>query len=111
LTRTFRVELEIPNPDMKIADCQTADILIASDGKAAHLIPQSSLTLDDSGALGVRTILADNATKFVEISLLRDTPNGVWVSGLDPEVSIIVVGQEYVINGIVVDPTYRELGQ
>ena len=111
LTRTFRVELEIPNPDMTIADGQTADILIASDGKAAHLIPQSSLTLNDSGALGVRTILADNATKFVEISLLRDTPNGVWVSGLDPEVSIIVVGQEYVIDGIVVDPTYRELGQ
>ena len=111
LTRTFRVEMEIPNPDMTIADGQTADILIASDGKAAHLIPQSSLTLNDSGALGVRTILADNATKFVEISLLRDTPNGVWVSGLDPEVSIIVVGQEYVIDGIVVDPTYRELGQ
>jgi len=111
LTRTFRVELEIPNPDMTIADGQTADILIASDGKAAHLIPQSSLTLNDSGALGVRTILADNATKFVEISLLRDTPNGVWVAGLDPEVSIIVVGQEYVIDGIVVDPTYRELGQ
>jgi len=75
------------------------------------LIPQSSLTLNDSGALGVRTIIADNSTKFVEISLLRDTPNGVWVSGLDPEVSIIVVGQEYVIDGIVVDPTYRELGQ
>ena len=111
LTRTFRVELEIPNADMTIAYGQTADILIASDGKAAHLIPQSSLTLNDSGALGVRTILADNATKFVEISLLRDTPNGVWVSGLDPEVSIIVVGQEYVIDGIVVDPTYRELGQ
>jgi len=111
LTRTFRVELDIPNPDMTIADGQTADILIASDGNAAHLIPQSSLTLNDSGALGVRTILADNATKFVEISLLRDTPNGVWVSGLDPEVSIIVVGQEYVIDGIVVDPTYRELGQ
>ena len=111
LTRTFRVEMEIPNPDITIADGQTADILIASDGKAAHLIPQSSLTLNDSGALGVRTILANNATKFVEISLLRDTPNGVWVSGLDPEVSIIVVGQEYVIDGIVVDPTYRELGQ
>jgi len=47
----------------------------------------------------------------VEISLLRDTPNGVWVSGLDPEVSIIVVGQEYVVDGIVVEPTYRELGQ
>ena len=74
LTRTFRVELAIPNPDMTIADGQTADILIASDGKDAHLIPQSSLTLNDSGALGVRTILADNATKFVEISL--KTPCG-----------------------------------
>ena len=49
---------------MTIADGQTADILIASDGEAAHLIPQSSLTLNDSGALGVRTILADNATKL-----------------------------------------------
>jgi multidrug efflux system membrane fusion protein len=111
LTRTFRVELEIPNPDMAIADGQTADILIASDGKLAHLIPQSSLTLNDAGALGVRTILAENATKFVEITLLRDTPNGVWVFGLDPDVNIIVVGQEYVVDGIIVEPTYQELGQ
>jgi hypothetical protein len=59
----------------------------------------------------VRTILADNATNFVEISCCATTPNGVWVSGLDPEVSIIVVGQEYVVDGIVVEPTYRELGQ
>ena len=111
LTRTFRVELEIPNPDMAIADGQTADILISSDGKMAHLLPQSSLTLNDTGALGVRTIVENNTTKFVEISLLRDTPSGVWVYGLDPVVDVIVVGQEYVVDGIVVDPTYRELGQ
>lgn len=111
LTRTFRVELEIPNPDMAIADGQTADILISSDGKMAHLLPQSSLTLNDTGALGVRTIVENNTTKFVEISLLRDTPSGVWVYGLNPVVDVIVVGQEYVVDGIVVDPTYRELGQ
>lgn len=108
LTRTFRVEVTVANDDLAISDGQTAEILIASDGRTAHLVAQSSLTLDDDGVLGVRTVGEGNIATFVPITLLRDTAEGVWVTGLPEMVDIITVGQEFVVDGVRVAPTYTE---
>lgn len=110
-TRTFRVEIEIPNTDQSIRDGQTAEILIASSGATAHLLPQSALTLNDEGTLGVRTIDDNAIVSFVPVTLMRDTTQGVWVTGLDDIANVIVVGQEYVIAGVQVAPTFKELSQ
>jgi multidrug efflux system membrane fusion protein len=110
-TRTFLVEIEVPNPDLKIRDGQTAEILIASDGANAHLAPQSALTLNDEGTLGLRLVDANNIVDFVAIELVRDTAEGVWVTGLPEKANVIVVGQEYVIEGVEVAPTQREVSQ
>ncbi len=110
-TRTFLVEIDVPNADLAIRDGQTAEILIASEGADAHLIPQSALTLNDEGALGVRIIDQDAVVDFVDVDIIRDTPRGVWVTGLPEVADVIVIGQEYVIEGVTVAPTYRELGQ
>lgn len=107
-TRTFRVEVTVPNEDLSISDGQTAEILVASDGRTAHLLAQSTLTLDDNGRLGVRTINDDNVVKFMPVSLLRDTAEGVWVTDLPDTVDIIITGQEFVTDGVRVTPTYRE---
>ena len=107
-TRTFRVDIEVANPDMAIRDGQTAQIAIAAPGAEAHLVPQSALTLNDDGALGVRLVDADNTARFAPVRLLRDTVQGVWVEGLPAQVDIIVTGQEYVADGVPVIPTYRE---
>ena len=110
-TRTFRVEINVPNSDLAIRDGQTAEILIASQGAAAHLIPQSALTLNDEGTLGVR--LVDEAAKvsFAQVEIMRDTAEGVWVTGLPEVADVIVVGQEFVTAGVTVAPTWQELSQ
>ncbi len=108
LTRTFRVEIAVPNHDLRIRDGQTAEIVISSDGAKAHLIPQSALTLDDSGVLGVRTVEDNSVVGFHPIELLRDTAEGIWVGGLPETANIIIIGQEYVIKGVRVDPVYEE---
>lgn len=110
-TRTFRVEVEVGNADLSIRDGQTVEIAIDSDGVAAHLLPQSALTLDDGGRLGVRLVGEGNTVEFAPVTLLRDTTEGVWVDGLAEEVSVIVVGQEFVTEGVTVEPTYREARQ
>ena len=102
VTRTFRVELTVPNTDLNIRDGQTAEILIAAEGAQAHLIPASALTLDDAGALGIRTVAADSTALFVPVRLLRDTRDGAWVAGLPQTADIITVGQEYVTDGVPV---------
>ena len=83
-------------------------VAIAAQGAEAHLVPQSALTLNDDGALGVRLVDADNTARFAPVRLLRDTVQGVWVEGLPAQVDIIVTGQEYVADGVPVIPTYRE---
>ncbi|MBB5722122.1 multidrug efflux system membrane fusion protein [Loktanella ponticola] len=105
-TRTFRVEVEVPNADSKVSAGQTVEIVVASDGRNAHLIPQSSLTLNDEGALGVRTVAADSTALFMPVTMLTDTVDGVWVADLPDRVNIITIGQEFVIDGVTVEPTY-----
>lgn len=111
LTRTFRVEIQLPNTDFEIRDGQTVEILIASDGKDAHLVPQSSLTLNDVGDLGVRIVDADSNVKFNPVTFLRDTVDGVWLTGLPPKADVIIIGQEYVIDGVPVRVTFQEPAQ
>jgi multidrug efflux system membrane fusion protein len=107
-TRTFQVEIEVPNPDLSIRDGQTAEIAIASAGVEAHLLPQSALTLNDDGTLGVRLIDAENTVDFAAVTLVRDTPEGIWVTGLPAQANVIVLGQEYVTAGVTVTPTFRD---
>ncbi|MDG2341099.1 MAG: efflux RND transporter periplasmic adaptor subunit, partial [Paracoccaceae bacterium] len=107
-TRTFLVEIEVANADLKIRDGQTADILIEADGAQAHLLPQSALTLNDNGDLGVRTIV-DGKAKFVAITILRDAAQGVWLAGLPDKADVILVGQEYTSDGTYVAADYQEV--
>ncbi len=107
-TRTFRVEIEVPNADLTLRDGQTAEIVIEAEGREAHLVPQSSLTLDDAGALGVRIVDEDSRVAFLPVTLLRDTPDGIWLDGLPDQAEVIVIGQEYVTDGVQVNATYQE---
>jgi len=107
-TRTFRVEVEVPNEDLHIRDGQTAEIAVESDGAMAHLLPQSALTLNDDGALGVRTVENGDTAGFVPVKLMRDTTNGVWLTGLPERADVIVVGQEFVVEGVKVAPNFKD---
>ena len=110
-TRTFRVEIEVNNSDLRIRDGQTAEIAIASAGVKAHLLPQSSLTLNDDGTLGVRLVDQNAVVAFAPVTIMRDTSSGVWVTGLPEVADVIVVGQEYVTAGVTVAPSWQEATQ
>ncbi|MGY3436530.1 MULTISPECIES: efflux RND transporter periplasmic adaptor subunit [unclassified Marinovum] len=107
-TRTFRVEITAENSDLAIRDGQTAEIGISAAGVMAHLVPQSALTLNDAGALGLRSVTPDNTVAFLPVTLLRDSREGVWVADLPERVDVITLGQEYVEDGVKVIPTFRE---
>lgn len=107
-TRTFRVEIQVPNTDFSIRDGQTAEIVIASDGQSAHLLPMSALTLDDDGLLGVRTVDDASRVQFSAVEVVRDTVDGIWVTGLADAADVIIVGQEFVISGVHVDVAFQD---
>jgi len=81
---------------------------ISAAGLAAHLVPQSALTLDDEGQIGLRLLGANSRAEFAPVQVLRDTREGIWVAGLADEVDIIVVGQDFVKAGVLVAASFEE---
>ena len=103
-TRTYEVQLEVPNEAGALRDGVTADIAIAADRRTAHLVPRSTLIFDDEGRLGVRTVKADDTVAFAEVKLLGETDAGVYVAGLEGAPRLITRGQDFVGDGEKVAP-------
>ena len=77
----------------------------------AHKLPQSSLTLNNEGRLGVRTVDEQNIVQFMPVTVLSDSAAGIWLGGLPETADVIVVGQDFVVQGVQVAPTYREVSK
>ena len=97
-TRTFRMEIEVDNSDQAIRDGSAVEVFVTAEAEMAHLIPQSAMTLNDTGRLGVRLVV-DGTARFNPVAIIRDTPEGSWVKGLPASAEVIVVGHEYVVDG------------
>lgn len=97
-TRTYRVEVAAANPQGARSGL-SADVRIGAGVGPAHLVPVSALVLDADGRQGVRYVLADNQVAFSPVTVLEQTPEGVWIIGLKGPVRIITVGQSYVAEG------------
>ncbi|SPF76635.1 Multidrug resistance protein MdtN [Aliiroseovarius pelagivivens] len=112
VTRTFRVDVEmLPAEDeIPVRAGQTAEIVATGQGTVAHLLPQSALTLNDDGNLGVRVALGDNTAGFMPVTVVRDSLKGVWVSGLGDAADVIIIGHHYVTDGSALAITYQETG-
>ena len=84
VTRTFRVDVEVipAEGEAPVRAGQTAEIVATGQGTEAHLLPQSALTLNDDGNLGVRVALDGDIAGFMPITVVRDSLKGVWVAGL-----------------------------
>ena len=106
-TRTFRIEIALPNDDAKIRDGITAVASIVLPGDTSHLLPASVLTLNDAGEIGVKMIKNPNIVAFTPVKILEDTREGVWVAGLPASANLIIRGHEYVSNGQKVDPVTK----
>jgi multidrug efflux system membrane fusion protein len=97
-TRTFRVEVELPNPDNKLRDGVTADIAIPVRRVAAVKISPGIMVLDDTGVVGVR-VVENGVVRFLPIQVISDAPDGMWITGVPDHTAVITVGQQFVTDG------------
>jgi multidrug efflux system membrane fusion protein len=102
-TRTYRVEIELPNPDGKIPDGITAEVSLPLSAVPATRVPRSALTFSSAGNLGVRAVRADDTVEFVPINVVEDEQGFMWVTGLADGSRVIVQGQDFVREGQTVD--------
>ena len=104
-TRTFVVEVALPNPDLSIGAGMTAEMRLYAAPVPSISLPRSVITLSEDGLIGVRVVGANNIATFAAVTLLDDTPEGMIVTGVPDGVRIIVAGQDLVRDGDAVTVT------
>ena len=102
-TRTYRVEIELPNVDGKIPDGITAEVSLPLSPVPATRVPRSALTFSSGGTLGVRAVRADETVEFIPIAVVEDEQSFMWVTGIAEGSRVIVQGQDFVREGQKID--------
>lgn len=98
-TRTFRVELEVDNPDGKVVSGTTAEMRIPAEELPAHFISPALLSLNSRDQIGVKSVDDNGVVVFHQVDIVRTGADGVWVAGLPERVRVITVGQGFVRAG------------
>lgn len=106
-TRTYPVEVQVPNPGYRLRSGITTEIFLPIGTQLAHKVSPSLLALDDAGRIGLRTLDAENRVEFHLVQVIGDDAGAVWVSGLPEVATLITVGQELVVPGERVDVTFE----
>lgn len=97
-TRTFQVELAIPNPAHRIQAGLTAELRLFADTRRVHTLSSALLSLADDGTVGVK-VVENGRVRFYPVEVVGSGPDGMHVSGLPDSVEVITVGQGYVTEG------------
>ena len=107
-TRTYRVEVEVDNKDHAVRSGITTEVVIPVATVLAHKVNPSLFALDETGAIGVRTLSDKDVVDFYRVDVFDDDEDGVWVTGLPDTTRLITVGQELVTRGDNTDPVIEE---
>ena len=98
-TRTFRVELEVPNKDLNLRDGVTAEIYFEAGQVRGTRIPQSALVLNDDGALGAHVVESGNIVRFRPVEIVSSDIETAHVVGLKEQERLIVGGAAFTRDG------------
>lgn len=107
-TRTFRVEVEIPNAEADIAAGLTASVKLGLGNVPAVLTTPATLVLHEDGRVGVRYVDAGDLVQFAEVTVVDDAPDGIWVTGIPAGVNLLAAGQDYLKEGVKVSTRLGE---
>ncbi|GAB4361270.1 MAG: efflux RND transporter periplasmic adaptor subunit [Oricola sp.] len=103
-TRTYTVEVEVPNPDLAIPAGMTTEVILRGDPVLATPVPRSVVALNDDGELGVRTVDENDIVRFHPIDIVDDSTGALILGGIPKGARVIVAGQNFVGDGTKVEP-------
>ena len=101
-TRTFALEVDLPNPDGQIPSGMTAELRLTAATQPALTVPRSVLTLNEAGQVGLRLVDDKDIAGFLPVDLIDDTEAGFVVTGVPQGARVIVAGQDLVRDGEIV---------
>ena len=103
-TNTFKIEVQVDNPDGEYMAGMSTELAIPLRQTWAIKITPAVMALDEAGNLGVKTVI-NNHVNFVPIDIVKSDSEGVWLAGLGQQAEVITLGHGYVRDGDEVDAT------
>ena len=97
-TNTFKIEVEVPNPDFSQMAGMSTELALPLQKTWAMRITPAVMALDEQGNLGVKTVV-DQHVKFVPIDIVKSDSQGVWLAGMGQQADIITLGHGFVRDG------------
>jgi multidrug efflux system membrane fusion protein len=104
LSRTFRIELEVPNADLGIPAGITAQIAVETERVPAFRISPALISISDDGEFGVKIVDGENRVRFIPADIVKSEPDALWLTGLPESIRLITVGQGFTQPGDEVKP-------
>ena len=98
-TRTFTVELALPNPGMTIPAGLSAEAELHIDRTEAVAVSPAYLSLSDKGELGIKWLDSDNRVHFTVAEIVKTETSQLWLAGLPGHARIITLGHGFVRPG------------
>lgn len=103
-TRTFRVELELPNNEHALPAGLSAEIHLPVGSEQAHRLSSALLALGADNQLMVKAVDTDDRVVYHPVEIIRSERDGVWVTGIPDGARVITAGAAFVIRGQQVHP-------
>lgn len=112
-TRTFRVEVEVPNPQGAFPAGLSTEVTLVTRTVEAHHVSAALLRLDEQGLLGIYTVGDDDTVGFKPVNVVMADSSGIWITGLAPRERIITISQGGIAAGeaVIVEETPPEYRQ
>lgn len=105
-TRGYRLEATMGNPEQALRAGISARLKIETTAILAHLVPASSILLNDIGETVVRVLDQKQIVDSLKVTAVGESAQGIWVAGLPEKVVLVTVGQNYIIDGEHVEPSF-----
>ena len=107
-TNTFKIEVAIDNHDSQLLAGLSSELNIGFKKVNAIKLSPALLALDEQGNIGVKTV-QNNQVLFTEINVVKNEPDGLWLTGLGEQADVISLGQGFVRAGDKVEAVFKNL--
>ena len=98
-TRTFNIEVQIENSDIKLRAGMSAEAQIKINQVEAIKISPAHLTTDNNGNLYVKVIGANNKVENKAIKIVKTNDNFAYISSLADKTIVLTTGQAFLKEG------------
>jgi membrane fusion protein (multidrug efflux system) len=98
-SRTFQIEIEVPNPDLRLAPQMIANIkLLRREYSDQIVIPLDAVIESEEGSY-VFVLTPENKVRKINLDLRAIYEDSVLVNGLESDQNLIIVGQQELTEG------------